>query len=234
MADHQQILIGNLLVALDLLGIFVFALSGAVSAVKHRLDLFGVLVVAFVTANGGGITRDLLIGAVPPPGIGDWRYISVSTLAGLAAFGWSWSRAHSTFTSRIAEWPRVVERLARIVLVLDAAGLALFAVTGSLKALAFHLPPLAAVLLGVMTGVGGGVLRDLLVREVPTIFLHVELYAVAALAGAIVVVAGRLLLLPTAVVALAGAAISFLLRMIAIRRGWRLPVAPIGAEPPEA
>jgi len=225
--DHQQILIGTFLLAFDLLGTFVFALSGAASAVRHRLDLFGVLVVAFAAANGGGITRDLLLGAVPPPGIGDWRYIGVSTLGGLVAFAWTWSRAHSTLAARIADWPRVAERLARVVLVLDAAGLALFAVTGSLKALAFHLPPVGAVLLGVMTGVGGGVVRDLLVREVPTVLLRVELYAVAALAGAVVVVAGRLLEFPTATVAIAGAAICFTLRMIAIQRGWRLPVAPL-------
>ena len=107
-----------------------------------------------------------------------------------------------------------------------SAGLALFAVTGSLKALAFHLPPVGAVVLGVMTGVGGGVIRDLLVREVPTVFLNVELYAVAALAGAVVVVAGRMLDLPTPIVALAGVGVGFTLRMLAIQRRWRLPVAP--------
>lgn len=230
MLAHQQVLIGTFLLAFDLLGTFVFALSGGALGVKHRLDLFGVLVVAFAAANGGGITRDLLIGAVPPPGIGDWRYITVSALAGLAVFAWSWSRAHSTLAARIADWPRVAERLARIVLVLDAAGLALFAVTGALKALAYHLPPVGAVLLGAMTGVGGGVVRDLLVGEVPTVMRRVELYAVAAIAGAGVVVAGRLLQFPTPLVALAGAALCFTLRMIAIQRGWRLPVAPFSPE----
>lgn len=234
MPDHQQILIGGFLLAFDLLGTFVFALSGAAAAVRHRLDLFGVLVAAFAAANGGGITRDLLIGAVPPPGIRDWRYISVSALAAIATFAWSWSRAHPTLAARIADWPRVAERLARVVLVLDAAGLALFAVTGSLKALAFQLPPVGAVLLGVTTGVGGGVVRDLLVGEVPTVMRRVELYAVAALAGAVVVVGGRLLQFPTPVVALVGASLCFALRMIAIQRGWRLPVAPLGTEPPPA
>jgi uncharacterized membrane protein YeiH len=227
---HQQILISGFLLALDLLGTFVFALSGAVSAVKHRLDLFGVLVVAFAAANGGGITRDLLIGAVPPPGIADWRYITVSALAALTAFVWSWSRAHTTLAARIADWPRVAAQLAHTVLVLDAAGLALFAVTGALKALAFHLAPVGAVLLGVMTGVGGGIVRDLLVAEVPTVLHRGELYAVTALAGALVVVSGRMLQLPTPVVAVGGAALCFALRLLAIRRGWRLPVAPLGAE----
>jgi uncharacterized membrane protein YeiH len=223
---NQQILIGTLLVSLDLLGTFVFALSGAASGVRHRLDLFGVLVVAFAAANAGGITRDLLIGAVPPPGISDWRYISVSALAGVAAFTWFWTRAHATLAERVADWPRIAERLRRFVLLLDAAGLALFAVSGALKALAYHLAPIAAVLLGVMTGVGGGVLRDLLVGEVPTVLRRGELYAVAALAGAIVVVAGRAAQLPTSFVAVSGATLCFVLRVLAIRRGWRLPVAP--------
>lgn len=230
MIANQQILIGTFLVALDLLGTFVFALSGAAAGIKHRLDLFGVLVLAFAAANAGGIARDLLIGAVPPAGVSDWRYIAVSALAALSAFYWSWTRAHATLAARLTDWPRLAERLARVVLLLDAAGLALFAVTGSLKALAFHLGPVAAVLLGVMTGVGGGVVRDLLVAEVPTV-LRAELYAVAALAGSVVVVAGRALAVPTPVVAFVGALLCFVLRVFAIRRGWRLPVAPVGATP---
>jgi uncharacterized membrane protein YeiH len=225
----QQILISTFLVVLDLLGTFVFALSGAASGIKHRLDLFGVLVVAFAAANAGGITRDLLIGAVPPAGISDWRYIVVSALAGLAAFSWQWTRAPSTLAARIVHWPRVADRLALLVLLLDAAGLALFAVAGALKALAFHLAPIAAILLGVMTGVGGGVVRDLLVAEVPTV-LHAELYAVTALAGATVVVAGRALEVPTPLAAVTGAILCFVLRVAAIRRGWRLPVAPASAD----
>jgi uncharacterized membrane protein YeiH len=224
----QKILISTFLVVLDLLGTFVFALSGAASGIKHRLDLFGVLVVAFAAANAGGITRDLLIGAVPPAGISDWRYIAVSALAGVAAFSWQWTRAPSTLAARIGHWPRVADRLALLVLLLDAAGLALFAVAGALKALAFHLAPIPSILLGVTTGVGGGVVRDLLVAEVPTV-LRAELYAVTALAGATVVVAGRALQLPTPVAAVGGAILCFALRVAAIRRGWRLPVAPAGA-----
>jgi uncharacterized membrane protein YeiH len=221
---NEHVLISTFLVALDLLGTFVFALSGAAAGVRHRLDLFGVLVLAFAAANAGGITRDLLIGAVPPAGISDWRYITISAVAGLLAFAWTWSRAHSTLAARVADWPRIADRLAHSVLVLDAAGLALFAVAGSLKALAFHLGPVAAVLLGVMTGVGGGVLRDILVAEVPTV-LRAELYAVAALGGAIVVVAGKQLGLATPVVGVAGAVLCFTLRILAIQRGWKLPVA---------
>ncbi|MFL5616727.1 MAG: trimeric intracellular cation channel family protein [Gemmatimonadaceae bacterium] len=231
MIADQQVLIGTFLVVLDLVGTFVFALSGATAGVRRQLDLFGVLVLAFATANAGGITRDVLIGAIPPAGLSDWRYIFISALAGLAVFTWTWTRAHPTLSSRIAEWPRVADRLGRIVLLLDAAGLALFAVSGALKALAFHLAPVASVLLGVMTGVGGGVVRDLLVNQVPTILRRTELYAVAALAGATVVVSGRALALPTPLVAVAGASLCFVLRLLAIRRRWRLPVAPLITPP---
>ncbi|MGN6756463.1 MAG: trimeric intracellular cation channel family protein [Thermomicrobiales bacterium] len=196
------------LVVLDLAGTFVFALSGAMAGVRHRLDLFGVLVLAFVAGNAGGITRDVLLGATPPPAIGDWHYIVVSLIAGLLTF----------------RWQRLVARLKSPVLIFDAAGLALFAVTGAQKALAFHLNPLAAALLGALTGIGGGMVRDVLVTEVPTV-LHADLYAVAALAGAAVVVIGGRLGLPSVVGVIAGAALCFGLRLTAIWRGWQLPVA---------
>jgi uncharacterized membrane protein YeiH len=198
----------TLVLALDLFGTFVFALSGAMAGVRHRLDVFGVLVLSYAAATAGGITRDLLIGAVPPASVADWRYIVVPVVAGLATF----------------RWHPAVRRWQSPVLIFDAAGLALFAVSGALKALAFGLNPLAAVLLGMVTGIGGGMLRDLLVTEIPTI-LHAELYAVAALAGATVVIAGHLFQLPSLPVALVGAALCFGLRLVAIRRGWALPVA---------
>src|SRR5437899_3255112 len=161
---------GTLLV-LELVGTFVFALSGATAGVKHRLDLFGVLVLSFAAGNSGGIVRDVMIGAYPPAAISDWRYIAVSMLAGLITF----------------YWYRIINRLSSPVLVFDAAGLALFAVSGAGKALAFHAGPIAATLLGMLTGIGGGVVRDILVMEIPTV-LRTELYAVAALIGAAVVV----------------------------------------------
>ncbi|HMA02461.1 MAG TPA: TRIC cation channel family protein [Gemmatimonadaceae bacterium] len=193
---------------LDLLGTFVFALSGAVSGVKHRLDIFGVLALSFAAANVGGITRDLLIGAVPPPGIADWRYIAVALAAGLLTFYGG----------------AVIERLWNSVLLFDAVGLGLFAVTGASKALAYHLPPLTAVLLGVLTGVGGGMARDILVSEVPVV-LRADLYAVAALAGAAVVVTGRALGLAGDVASVIGAALCIGVRIMAMRRHWQLPVA---------
>jgi uncharacterized membrane protein YeiH len=200
--------ISTLTLVLDLLGTFVFALSGAVSGVKHRLDLFGVLVLSFTAATVGGITRDVLIGVVPPPGIADWRYIVTALAAGLVTF----------FAGTL------VDRLWNAVLLFDAMGLGLFAVTGASKALAFHLPPHTAVLLGVLTGVGGGVARDILVSEVPAIF-RAELYAVPALAGAAVVVIGKSLGLPNDVVSVAGAALCIGVRIAAMRYHWQLPVA---------
>ena len=200
--------IGSVVLVLDLCGTFVFALSGAMAGIKHRLDLFGVLVLSFAAANVGGIIRDLLIGAVPPPGIADWRYIAVPVLAGLATF----------------KWGRIIDRLRNSVQIFDAGGLALFAVAGALKALAYQIDPVPAVLLGMLTGIGGGIVRDVLVAEVPAV-LRGDVYAVAALAGAAVVVAGRVMLVPSAAIAIVGAIVCFGLRFMAIRRGWQLPVA---------
>jgi uncharacterized membrane protein YeiH len=199
----------SLLLVLDLMGTFVFAISGATAGVTRRLDLFGVLVLSFVAGNFGGISRDVLIGSVPPAAIADWRYLAVSLLAGLITF----------------RWYSAVDRLSSPVLVFDAAGLALFAVSGTQKALAFGLNPIMAALLGMLTGVGGGMVRDVLVAEVPTV-LHADLYAIAALAGAVVVVIGDLLHLPPSATTIAGALLCFGLRLMAIHRGWHLPIAP--------
>ena len=198
----------TLLLVLDLLGTFVFALSGAAAGVKRRLDLFGVLVLSFAAGNVGGITRDVLIGATPPAAISDWRYLGVSVLAGLITFWWS----------------SAVNRLSSPVLVFDGAGLALFAVSGAQKALAYGLDPVMAALLGMLTGIGGGMTRDVLLAEIPTV-LRSDLYAVAALAGAAVVVIGHALRLPSTAAVIAGALLCFGLRLLAIRRGWHLPVA---------
>jgi uncharacterized membrane protein YeiH len=200
--------VNTLLMAFDLGGTFVFALSGATAGVKHRLDLFGVLVLSFAAGNSGGIARDVMIGAAPPVAISDWRYIAVSILAGLITF----------------YWYRIINRLSSPVLVFDAAGLALFAVSGTSKALAYDVGPVGAMLLGMLTGIGGGIVRDVLVREIPTV-LRTELYAVAALIGAAAVVIGRMLNVPSFAAALAGAVLCFGLRFMAMRRGWRLPIA---------
>jgi len=210
LAEFQAYAASTLLV-LDLIGTFVFALSGAVAGVRERLDLFGVLVLSFSAASAGGIMRDLLIGAVPPAAISDWRYLAVSLVAGLVVFFWY----------PISER---VRNLRNHVLMFDAGGLALFAVVGTQKALGFKLNPIMAALLGVLTGIGGGMLRDVLVADVPAV-LRAELYAVAALAGALVVVAGYVLNFPPTTMAITGAALCFGIRLVAIRRRWRLPVA---------
>jgi len=198
-----------LLLTLDLIGTFVFALSGAAAGVKKKLDAFGVGVLAFVAGNAGGVTRDLLIGAVPPAAINDWRYVAVSLAAGAVTFVW---------------YPNV-NRLQPIVLLFDAAGLGLFAVAGTQKALAVGITPLVSALLGMLTGIGGGVLRDLLVNEIPVV-LRADLYALAALAGAAVVVAGHLAHWPPTAATIVGAILCFVIRLLAMRRGWSLPPAP--------
>lgn len=193
---------------LDLLGTFVFALSGGMMAVKRRLDIFGVLVLAFAAGNVGGITRDVLIGAIPPAAIAEWRYVAVSILAGLVTFFW---------------YP-VTDHLRKDVLVLDAVGLAFFAVAGAQKALEFGLNPAMAALLGMVTGIGGGMLRDILVVQIPAV-LRSDFYALAALAGAAVVVIGHVLHAPAVAMAISGAVLCFVLRLMAIQYGWHLPRA---------
>jgi uncharacterized membrane protein YeiH len=208
MNDATLLVPATLVLTLDLIGTFVFAISGAASGVKSRLDVFGVTVLAFVAGNAGGMIRDVLIGAVPPAVLSNWRYVAASLIAGVATF----------FC-----YPSVT-RVQRIVLLFDAAGLATFAVSGTQRALAFGVNPVAAALLGMVTGIGGGMMRDLLVNEIPVV-LRAELYAVAALAGAAVVVVGHLLHWPPLPTTVAGAGVCFLMRLIAIRRGWSLPVA---------
>ena len=197
-----------LLLVLDLGGTFVFAISGGMVAVKRRFDIFGVLVLSFSAGNAGGISRDLLIGAVPPAAIADWKYLAVSVLAGLITFFW---------------YP-VTDRYSRDVLMLDAVGLAFFAVAGTEKALVHGLNPMMAALLGMLTGIGGGMVRDVLAMRVPTV-LWSDLYALAALAGAAVVVGGHALHIPPSAATIAGGVLCFVLRYLAIRWGWHLPTA---------
>src|SRR6185503_16797170 len=204
MPTHIEI--AGLLLTLDLAGTAVFAFSGAAVGVKHRLDVFGVCVLAFVAGNAGGMLRDILIGAVPPVAFVGWRYVTISLLAGVVTFIWH---------------PRL-ERLHTPILIFDAAGLGLFSVSGTQKALAFGANPLVGALLGMLTGIGGGMLRDVLVGEVPTV-LRKDLYALAALAGAAVVVVGPLVHLPPAAATIGGATLCFAVRLVAIWRRWALP-----------
>jgi uncharacterized membrane protein YeiH len=207
-------LLRTLVLLLDLAGTFAFALSGATAGIRRQLDLFGVLVLSFAASTFGGVARDLLIGATPPAALEDWRYLTVSLAAGFAAFFWS-------------SW---MEKLRNPVRLMDAMGLALFAVAGTQKALAFGLSPLMAALLGMVTGIGGGVARDVLLAEIPAV-MRSDLYAVAALAGAGIVAGGHVLGAPVLVTAVCGGSMCFGLRMLAIRFGWHLPVAG-GRDPP--
>ena len=166
-----------------------------------------------MTGNFGGIARDLLIGAVPPAVLTDGRYLLVSVLAGLITFFWYAG----------------VDRLRSPVLLFDAAGLSFFAVAGAQKAIAFGLSPVMSALLGMLTGIGGGMTRDVLLAEIPHVLCS-DLYAVAALAGASIVVIGDLLGLPYGASALAGGVLCFGLRFMAIRHGWHLPVAHLSAQ----
>ena len=195
------------LVVLDLVGIFVFSVTGALVAVRKNLDLFAATVLAGVTGLGGGFIRDVLIGATPPAALADWRYLLVPAAAGVVTFLF-----HPT-----------VGRLERVVTLFDAFGLALFCVTGALKALDYGLGPLPAALMGLVTGLGGGIIRDVLAGRVPVIF-EGALYATPALAGAAVVVVLDRADLPLLVVAAAGFGTCLGWRLLAMVRGWQAPM----------
>lgn len=198
----------DLILALNLAGTFIFGLSGGLAAVRARLDLFGVVVLAAVVGLAGGITRDLLIGT-PPATFRDWRYLAAVGAAGVVCF---FGRP-------------LLERLQRSVLVFDALGLGLFCVTGATKALDFGVGPVPAALLGAITGVGGGILRDVLLREVPVVLRH-DLYAIPALLGAGVLVVAQYNGSDSPVFPVLGATVCVAVRLAALRYGVNVPVAP--------
>ena len=197
----------RLLLVVDLLGTFLFGLEGATAATRGNLDLLGLMVLAFATALGGGILRDLLIGASPPNSIRDWRYSATAFLA--AAFVFLW---HTT----VSHFPNSV------MVTLDAAGLGLFAVAGAQKAIEYDIPPLIAILMGGVTGVGGGTICDVLLARVPVV-LRSDVYATAALLGATIVVLGLKLKMRPVVAMTVGAIACFALRMVAVWQHWNLP-----------
>ena len=189
----------HLQLALDLVGVFAFALSGGLVAVKKRLDLFGVLVLAGAAALGGGVLRDLLIGDLPPVGISDWRLLTSALVAGLVTF----------------LYHPGVERISRFVRVLDAAGLAVFAIGGSLKALGAGMDPLTSVIVGGITAVGGGIVRDVLAGQVPEV-LRREMYALPALLGSSLIVTSHHFDLVNPLVIWGCVALVFAVRMVAV------------------
>jgi uncharacterized membrane protein YeiH len=197
----------DVLIAVDMAGTFLFAIEGAISAVQGNLDLLGIIVIAFATAMGGGIIRDILIGAVPPAALGNWRYPALAFGAALFIFF-----LHSY----------VMQLPVTGLVVLDAAALSLFAIAGTSKALDYELHPFIAVLLGTITAVGGGTLRDIFLARVPLV-LHSDIYATAAMAGSACMIAGRRLRLSPAMSAVAGGVICFLIRLISVWQHWNLP-----------
>jgi uncharacterized membrane protein YeiH len=193
-------------VVLDLAGIFVFALSGGLIGVRVRMDVLGVLVMAGVAGLGGGVLRDLLIGDVPPASLRDWRYLLVPVAAGLVA---------ARFHPRLGRIERYIEWF-------DALGLGLFCVTGAAKAMLYGMGPIPSALLGVLTGVGGGLLRDLLVGRTPLV-LRQDIYALPALAGALLVTISWEFGWYADWVAALGAGICILLRLVALHYRWQAP-----------
>jgi uncharacterized membrane protein YeiH len=197
-----------LLVVVDALGTFAFALSGAALAVQKRFDIFGVLFLAFIVAVAGGVLRDVLIGSVPPAAFATWHSFAIALTGGLATF---------------LAYP-LVRLLSRPVMLLDAIGLGLFAVTGAEKALAYGIDPTMAAALGMISGIGGGMVRDVLAGEVPFV-LRTDLYAVAALAAGAIVSLGHVLGAPPGWAMLIGASFCIFLRVMALFHGWRAPIS---------
>ncbi len=206
----HQIRLDIFLTMITVGGTFVFAISGAVAGIKRQLDLFGVLVLGMAASCSGGIIRDVLIGALPPASVADWR-IAASAFGGALFSFYFFS---------------LVNRLNNPVEIFDAVGLGIFTVIGTSKALLYGINPIWAVLLGVITGVGGGVVRDMLLAQIP-IILRAEIYATAAIIGAAIVVIGDTLLhLPKEPVMAVGALACTILRLLAMHYRWHIPIQP--------
>ena len=203
------------LLALDLAGTLAFAVNGALTALRvARLDIVGVVTLGMITALGGGIIRDVLLGSLPPATFSDWRYLAVAAGGGLVAFAFG----------------RQLDRLTALITVMDAAGLSLFAVTGAVKALELGLGPAQAVILGAITGVGGGTLRDVLVRRIPSV-LSSGLYAIPALVGATATVVVTELGVYNVGTGVAAAALCFGIRMLGVHLDLDAPMPPAAPDP---
>lgn len=214
MSDKYAIFLQDLIQAVDWIGTLAFALSGGLVGVHKRFDIFGVLFLAFVVSVFGGVMRDLLIGAVPPVAITDLHYFALAMAGGLVTFYW---------------YPHVRSLQSKILL-FDALGLALFAVAGTEKAVLHGIHPVMAALLGMITGIGGGMARDVLAGEIPFV-LKGDIYALAALSAGSIVSAGHAMGMPPHYSMAFGVAACLFLRLMAIYRGWHAPVAqPIDEE----
>ena len=199
----------SLFFALNVLGTFAFGLSGAMVAIRKELDLLGIMVLAAATGVAGGILRDVILGAVPPLALRETWPIALASSAGLISF----------FVSPL------IERLNRPVMLLDAIGLGVFAIAGCQKALSHGLSAPGAILLGVMTAVGGGAVRDIMAAEVPRV-LREDVYALAALAGALAYTVCLKAGVSEPIAATGTVLLAFALRVASVRFGWKLPRAP--------
>jgi uncharacterized membrane protein YeiH len=199
----------RLLFAADIAGTMVFAVEGAMAAVNGNLDLIGIMTLAFCTALGGGIIRDILLGALPPAALRDWRYPTIAISAAVLVFF-------------LHQQVRAVPVF--YIQVLDAAGLAIFAIAGTEKAILHKMNPLVAVLLGTITGVGGGTIRDVLLNQVPTV-LRFEVYATAALVGSVAMIVAMKFRAPSIWAGTFGGVLCFLLRVISLLNHWNVPRA---------
>jgi uncharacterized membrane protein YeiH len=199
-----------LLLVLDLVGTFAFALNGALTAVRaERLDIFGVITLGMFTGLGGGTIRDVLLDALPPATFVDWRYLAVAAAGGLIAF---------VLTRRL-------DRLTTAITVLDAVGLSVFAVLGAFKALEMGFGVLQAIIVGTITAVGGGTIRDVMIGRIPTV-LRSELYAIPALIGAGCAAGADALGYHGTVAALGAATVCFVIRIIGVRFDLHAPQPP--------
>lgn len=205
----MKVISPRLILMADLAGTFVFAMEGALIAIQNNFDFLGIMVLSFTAALGGGVIRDILIGAHPPNAIRDWRYSTVAFIAGIIAF---------LSYAPLLSFPNP------IIITLDAAGLSLFAVAGTEKSIAYKIHPFIAILMGTITGVGGGILRDIFLAQVPAIF-RTDIYATAALIGAGIMVTGQSFGLPRRVMAVMGGLACFAIRLVAVWQHWHLPTA---------
>ena len=196
---------------IELIGLVAFAASGALAAVRARLDVFGVVVMGLTTALGGGIIRDVLLGIHPPTTLRSWPYLLTAAVTGIIVF---------FFHPQVA-------RLRRAVLLADAVGLGVFVTAGTTTALQHQVPAYTACLIGMTVGIGGGAIRDVLLREIPMV-LRKEIYAVAALAGAVVVPITAYFGLPDLWGTVIGSALVVAIRLIALWRHWNAPVPRAG------
>lgn len=202
-----------LLAILNIVGIGVFAASGALVGIRKDFDIWGIATVAVLTGVGGGILRDLLLGITPPSALDNWVPVTTALIAALVTVIF-----HPSFAL-----------LRRTIVVLDAIGMGLFAATGASIAIDHHAHAFAATLIGMLAAIGGGVLRDVLANEIPLLLQPADLYAVPAIVAAAVVAIGRTYSdLPSQVWVIAGLIVGALLRLVALVLGWRLPMAPRG------